>query len=38
MSKHKSKYYKISAVKYYLNNDVGLNDVCYIDGSKDMKN
>jgi len=33
MSKHKSKDYKISAVKYYLN-----NNVCYIDGLKDMKN
>jgi hypothetical protein len=38
MSKHKSKDYKISAVKYYLNNNVGLDDVCYIDGLKDMKN
>ena len=27
MSKHKSEDYKISAVKYYLNNDVGLDDV-----------
>ncbi len=30
MSKHKSEDYKISAVKYYLNNDVSLNDVCEI--------
>jgi hypothetical protein len=28
MSKHKSEDYKISAVKYYLNNDVSLDDVC----------
>ena len=27
MSKHKSEDYKISAVKYYLNNDVSLDDV-----------
>ena len=30
MSKHKSEDYKISAVKYYLNNDVSLDDVCVI--------
>ena len=30
MSKHRSKDYKISAVKYYLNNDVSLDDVCEI--------
>ena len=30
MSKHKSEDYKISAVKYYLNNDVNLDDVCEI--------
>jgi transposase-like protein len=30
MSKHKSEDYKISAVKYYLNNDVSLYDVCEI--------
>ena len=30
MSKHKSEDYKLSAVKYYLNNDVSLNDVCEI--------
>jgi transposase len=30
MSKHKSEDYKISAVKYYLNNDVSLDDVCKI--------
>ena len=29
-SKHKSEDYKISAVKYYLNNDVSLDDVCEI--------
>ena len=28
MSKHKSEDYKISAVKYYLNNDVSLDDIC----------
>ena len=28
MSKHRSEDYKISAVKYYLNNDVSLDDVC----------
>ena len=28
MSKHKSKDYKLSAVKYYLNNKVSLDDVC----------
>jgi transposase len=28
MSKHKSEDYKLSAVKYYLNNDVSLDDVC----------
>ena len=27
MSKHKSKDYKLSVVKYYLNNDVSLDDV-----------
>ena len=27
MSKHKREDYKISAVKYYLNNDVSLDDV-----------
>ena len=46
MSKHRSEDYKISAVKYYLNNDVSLDDVCeifycqnnlYIDGLKDIK-
>ena len=46
MSKHKSEDYKLSAVKYYLNNQVSLDDVCkilivinnhYIDGLKDMK-
>ena len=30
MSKHKSKDYKLSAVKYYINNDVSLDDVCVI--------
>jgi len=30
MSKHKSEDYKISAVKYYLNNNVSLDDVCEI--------
>ena len=30
MSKHRSEDYKISAVKYYLNNDVSLDDVCEI--------
>ena len=30
MSKHKSEDDKISAVKYYLNNDVSLDDVCEI--------
>ena len=30
MSKHKSEDYKISAVKYYLINDVSLDDVCEI--------
>ena len=30
MSKHKSKDYKLSAVKYYLNNDVSLDNVCEI--------
>ena len=30
MSKHKSEDYKISAVKYYLNNDVSLVGVCVI--------
>ena len=27
MSKHKSEDYKLSAVKYHLNNEVSLNDV-----------
>ena len=30
MSKHKSEDYKLSAVKYYLNNQVSLDDVCDI--------
>jgi hypothetical protein len=30
MSKHKSEDYKLSAVKYYLNNQVSLDDVCKI--------
>jgi hypothetical protein len=30
MSKHKSEDYKLLAVKYYLNNDVSLDNVCYI--------
>ena len=30
MSKHKSNDYKLSAVKYYLNNDVSLDDVSVI--------
>jgi transposase-like protein len=30
MSKHKSEDYKISAVKYYLDNDISLDDVCEI--------
>ena len=30
MSKHKSKDYKISAVNYYLNNDVSMDYVCNI--------
>jgi len=30
MSKHKSEDYKLSAVKYYLNNQVSLDDVCEI--------
>ena len=30
MLKHKSEDYKLSAVKYYLNNDVSLDDVCKI--------
>ena len=30
MSKHKSEDYKLSAVKYYLNNDVSLDNVCNI--------
>ena len=30
MSKHKSEDYKLSAVKYYLNNNVSLDDVCKI--------
>ena len=44
MLKHKSEDYKLSAVKYYLNNNVSLDDVyeifdcpLYIDGLKDMK-
>jgi len=32
MSTHKSEDYKLSAVKYYLNNDVSLDDVCVIFG------
>ena len=32
MSTHKSKDYKLYAVKYYLNNDVSLDDVCVIFG------
>ena len=30
MSKHKSKDYKLSAVTYYLNNDISLDNVCKI--------
>ena len=30
MSKHKSEDYKISTVKYYLNNYVSLDDICKI--------
>jgi transposase len=30
MSKHKSEDYKLSAIKYYLNNQVSLDDVCKI--------
>ncbi len=30
MSKYKSEDYKITAVKYYLNNDVSLDNVCEI--------
>jgi hypothetical protein len=30
MSKHKSEDYKLSAVKYYLNNDVSLDNECNI--------
>ncbi len=30
MSKHKSEDYKLSVVKYYLNNDVSIDDVCII--------
>jgi transposase-like protein len=30
MSKHKSEDYKLSAVKYYINNQVSLDDVCKI--------
>lgn len=40
MSKHKSEDYKISAVKYYFNNDVRfliVQNNLYIDGLKDMK-
>jgi hypothetical protein len=44
MSKHRSEDYKLSAVKYYLNNDVSLYYVeyltvlnnLYIDGLKDI--
>ena len=32
MSTHKSEDYKLSAVKYYLNNDISLDDVCVIFG------
>ena len=32
MSTHKSEDYKFSAVKYYLNNDVSLDDVCVLFG------
>jgi hypothetical protein len=28
--KHKTQYYKISAVKHYLQNDVSLDEVCDI--------
>ena len=28
--KYKSKDYKLSAVKYYLNNDISLDDICLI--------
>ena len=34
MSKHKSEDYKLSAVNYYLNNDVSLDDVSLDDVSK----
>lgn len=27
---HKSEYYKITAVKYYINNDKSLDEVCEI--------
>lgn len=30
MSKHKSEDYKLSAVKYYLDNNVSLDDICEI--------
>ena len=30
MLKHKSEDYKLSAVKYYLNNEASLDDVCKI--------
>ena len=30
MTKHKSEDYKISAVKYYINNDVSMDKVCQI--------
>ena len=30
MTKYKSEDYKLSVVKYYLNNDVNLDDVCVI--------
>ena len=45
MSKHKSEDYKISAVNYYLNNNVSMDYVCnifnckknlYQDGFKDI--
>ena len=30
MPKHKSEDYRLSAVKYYLNNDTSLHNVCKI--------
>lgn len=33
MSKHKSEDYKLSAVKYYLNNQVSLDHICKINFS-----